>query len=94
MGDGSHRVRRGVLRRGTVVGGSAVALIALVAGWLGLPLSAATASPLLYLSEPFSGAQVQIPSDWVRPALPSGTAGTNVACLTASGSIAQTPIPG
>jgi len=94
LGDGADRFRRGVLRRGVVVGGSAVALVALAAGWLGLPLSAASASPLLYLSEPFSGNQVQIPSDWVRPALPTGTTGTNVACLTASGSTAQTPIPG
>ena len=85
---------RGAIRRRFVVGGTAVALVVLAAGWLGAPLGAATASPLLYLTEPFTGSQVQIPADWVKPALPPGTAGTNIACLTASGSTTQTPIPG
>jgi len=57
------------------------------------PAGAAPA-PLVVLNEPFTGAQVQIPSDWVRPALPVGTVGSNVACLTASALTAQTPIPG
>ena len=56
--------------------------------------AAAAPPPLVYLNEPFTGTQVQIPSDWVRPALPVGTAGSNVACLTASAVTAQTPIPG
>ena len=86
--------QRGGLLRRFVAGGSVTALVILAAGWLSLPLAAATASPLLYLTEPFSGSQVQVPADWVRPALPSGTAGKNIACLTASGSTTQTPIPG
>jgi len=49
---------------------------------------------LIFLNEPFTGPQVQIPSNWVVPALPSGTPGSNVACMTASLLTAQTPIPG
>ena len=94
MGKGADGNRRGVIRRTVGVGGAAVILLALLAGWTGLSSTAATAAPLLYLTEPFSGTQVQIPADWVRPALPSGTTGTNFACLTASGSTSQAPIPG
>ena len=48
----------------------------------------------MFLNEPFTGSQVQIPSNWVLPALPSGVTGTNAACLTASATTTQTPIPG
>ena len=48
----------------------------------------------MFLNEPFTGSQVQIPSNWVLPALPTGVTGTNAACLTASATTTQTPIPG
>ncbi|MDA8341308.1 MAG: hypothetical protein M0007_03675, partial [Actinomycetota bacterium] len=70
---------------------SAVAVVPAVAGVV--PAGAATSS-LVLLDEPFTGSQVLVPADWTLPALPSGVAGTNVACLTASGSTTQTPIPG
>jgi large repetitive protein len=54
----------------------------------------ASPPPLVFLNEPFTGSQVQIPSNWVLPALPSGVTGTNAACLTASATTTQTPIPG
>jgi hypothetical protein len=72
-----------------------VAIVATgVASVAGTTPAGATPAPLIFLNEPFTGAQVQIPSDWVRPALPFGIAGSNVACLTASAVTAQTPIPG
>ncbi len=81
-------------RRRVTVGVLGVSVATIVAGLFAAPFAAAASPPLLYLSESFTGSQVQIPADWVRPALPSGTTGGNVACLTASGTTSQAPIPG
>ena len=54
------------------------------------PLGASSPAQV-YVSEPFTNANVQVPADWL---LPVTSGGGNVACMTASTNVAQTPIPG
>ena len=79
---------RSVAALGIVLAAAGVTVVS------GATPAGASAPSIVFLSEPFTGSQVQIPADWVRPALPSGTTGSNVACLTASSSTSQSPIPG
>ncbi|MDA8184430.1 MAG: hypothetical protein M0035_08425, partial [Actinomycetota bacterium] len=70
----------------------------IVAMLLGSPAPRASAASLqvAFSQEPFTGANVQVPSEWVMPAAPDQTTQTNYACLTAS-SASQSPsqpIPG
>jgi len=59
----------------------------------GVSVDPAGASPpgQVYVSEPFTGANVQIPADWVLPGI---TGGTDDSCMTASANVSQTPVPG
>ena len=87
----------GLARRGrlsALVVAVVVSAVAVVPAVAGVAPAGATTSSLVLLNEPFTGSQVLVPADWTLPALPSGVTGANVACLTASGSTTQTPIPG
>ena len=93
VGDGADRNKGRLLVRRTIMSAVAVAA-AFVAVVANSPPAGALPPPLVFLDEPFTGAQVQIPSQWIRPGLPAGQAGSNVACLTASANTSETPIPG
>jgi len=93
VSDGADRKRWRLLVRRTIISVLAIAA-AFVAVVANSPPAGALPPPLVFLDEPFTGAQVQIPSQWVRPGLPAGQAGSNVACLTASANTSESPIPG
>jgi hypothetical protein len=52
---------------------------------------ASPSAPVAFVDEPFTGAGLQVPSDWEVPSVPSGT---NAACLTALTATSTTiPVP-